>query len=329
MTHLVFVYGTLLSGEVNHHLLAGAKPLGPHRTAPRFTLVRLGAYPGLVSGGSTAVFGELYRIDSAMLSVLDRLEEYPRLYDRKLIPTPHGRAWVYLFRGTVRDRKQVPSGDWRMISQAGSACRAAAVRRWRDPKNPGRQRRSRSQQAVEETAMTAGPDTSGAQSPEQGQIAQASPQHPEVGRFTLLLEQREGYQVNVAFDWKRAPDLLMDEPPPLGETNGPNASRLLAAAVGNCLSASLLYCLGKEEPPDESLQTEVTCIMVRNEQKRMRVGRLEVRLILSDALVQSKRFERCKSLFEDFCVVSASIRQGIPIGVSVVDQGGRLLHASD
>jgi uncharacterized OsmC-like protein len=151
----------------------------------------------------------------------------------------------------------------------------------------------------------------------------------EQGRFTLNLEQREGYQINVAFDWKRAPDLLMDEPPPLGETNGPNASRLLAAAVGNCLSASLLYCIGKEEPPDASLRTEVTCVMIRNAQKRLRIGRLEVKLILDDALVSSKRFERCKTLFEDFCVVSASIRQGIPIAVSVVDQSGQLLHQSD
>jgi len=151
----------------------------------------------------------------------------------------------------------------------------------------------------------------------------------EQGRFKINLEQREGYAINVVFDWKRAADLLMDEPPPLGETNGPNASRLLAAAVGNCLSASLLYCIGKEEPPEESLQTEVTCVMVRNEKKRLRIGRFEVKLILSDALASSKRFDRCKTLFEDFCVVSASIRQGIPIAVSVVDQNGELLHHSE
>jgi len=155
------------------------------------------------------------------------------------------------------------------------------------------------------------------------------PPAPEEGRFTIQLEQREGYQMNVAFDWKRAADLLMDEPPPLGETNGPNASRLLAAAVGNCLSASLLYCIGKEEPPDESLRTEVTCVMVRNETKRLRIGRMDVRLILAQTLLESKRFERCKTLFEDFCVVSASVRQGIPIGISVLDEAGNLLHQSD
>jgi organic hydroperoxide reductase OsmC/OhrA len=151
----------------------------------------------------------------------------------------------------------------------------------------------------------------------------------EEGRFTIRLTQLDDYQINVQFDWKKAADLLMDEPPPLGEASGPNASRLLAAAAANCLSASLLYCLAKAEPPGHSLQTEATCILIRNEQKRLRIGGMEVKLIVADELVQSKRFERCKTLFEDFCVVSASIRQGIPIKVSVKDQSGQILHSSE
>ncbi len=149
----------------------------------------------------------------------------------------------------------------------------------------------------------------------------------EQSRFTIHLEQQEGYQINARFDWKQAADLLMDEPPPLGGTAGPNASRLLAAAAANCLSASLLYCLGKEEPPGHSLRAEATCILVRNEHKRLRIGGLEVKLVVSDDLAGAKRFARCKTLFEDFCVVSASIREGIPIAVSVVDEAGEVLHA--
>jgi organic hydroperoxide reductase OsmC/OhrA len=149
------------------------------------------------------------------------------------------------------------------------------------------------------------------------------------GRFTIHLEQLDGYQINVRFDWKKAADLLMDEPPPLGEAAGPNAARLLAAAAANCMTASLLYCLSKDAPPAGAVRTEASCVLVRNEKKRARIGRMEVRLVVSDELAQSARFGRCKDLFEDFCVVSSSIRQGIPISVQVADRQGQVLHSSE
>jgi organic hydroperoxide reductase OsmC/OhrA len=151
----------------------------------------------------------------------------------------------------------------------------------------------------------------------------------EEGRFTIHLEQIEDYQINVRFDWKQAADLLMDEPAPLGEAAGPNASRLLAAAAANCMTASLLYCLAKDAPPAHSIRTEASCVLVRNEKKRARIGRMEVKLRVSDELAQSARFGRCKDLFEDFCVVSSSIRQGIPISVQVLDPQGQVLHSSE
>jgi gamma-glutamylaminecyclotransferase len=142
MEHRVFVYGTLLRGEVNHYLLQDARLLGAHRTEPRFTLLLLGAYPGLVDGGDTAVSGEVYGVDAAGLRRLDRLEDYPRLYDRRIIPTVHGSAWVYLYRGPRRDRARLADGDWRRYVGAGHP-RAAAVRTRRDPKNPTHRRRVR------------------------------------------------------------------------------------------------------------------------------------------------------------------------------------------
>lgn len=135
MQHRVFVYGTLLAGEVNHALLAGARRLGPHRTAPCYTLYRLGAYPGVVRGGRTAVVGEVYALDAQGLRRLDRLEEYPRLYDRQPIPTPYGRAWIYLYRGRLADRPAIGSGDWRAYAAAPDSLRAAGVRGTRDSKN--------------------------------------------------------------------------------------------------------------------------------------------------------------------------------------------------
>ncbi|ESQ16560.1 MAG TPA: gamma-glutamylcyclotransferase [Chromatiaceae bacterium] len=145
MEHRVFVYGTLLRGEANHGLLAKARFLGAHQTKPCFRMLLLGAYPGLVAGGSTAIAGEVYSINQAILSVLDRLEDYPRLYDRRLIPTPYGPAWLYLYRGKAKDRPTISSGNWRDLTRSGKPLCAAAVRNRRDSKNPSRQFPSPSQ----------------------------------------------------------------------------------------------------------------------------------------------------------------------------------------
>jgi hypothetical protein len=90
------------------------------------------------------VTGEIYRLRDNALRLLDRLEDYPRLADRRLIPTRFGRAWVYLYRGSVQGRIPVGSGDWRDLSRHGPRVRAAAVRRQRDPKNPSHRRQLRS-----------------------------------------------------------------------------------------------------------------------------------------------------------------------------------------
>jgi organic hydroperoxide reductase OsmC/OhrA len=149
----------------------------------------------------------------------------------------------------------------------------------------------------------------------------------EETRFTIYLEQLENYEFKVKFDWGAAQDIVLDEPPPLGERNGPNASRLLAAAVANCLSASLLFCLHKAEVPTGTLRSEATCILTRNQQKRLRVGGVNVRMELLDVDENvQKRLKRCLSMFEDFCVVTASLREGIPVQVDVFDREGNLLH---
>lgn len=150
----------------------------------------------------------------------------------------------------------------------------------------------------------------------------------EQGRFTLELEQLEDYAFKVKFDLPKAPDLLMDEPPPLGERAGPNASRLLAAAAANCLSASLMYCLARDEVPPQAVKTQATCRIVRDERKRLRVGGIDVRITVDGRLLETARLNRCLDLFEDFCVVTASVRAGIPIDVEVLSEAGDVLHSS-
>jgi organic hydroperoxide reductase OsmC/OhrA len=150
----------------------------------------------------------------------------------------------------------------------------------------------------------------------------------EQTRFTIHMEQLQGYEFNVKFDWDDVADVLMDEPPPLGQAQGPNASRLLAAAVANCLSASLLFCLKKKDAPAHSIKTQVTGILTRNEKQRLRIGGLEVGIEVDTQHFDATRLKRCLEMFEDFCVVSASIREGIPVKVTVMDQQGLVVHES-
>jgi gamma-glutamylcyclotransferase (GGCT)/AIG2-like uncharacterized protein YtfP len=116
----VFVYGTLRQGEAHHGLLRDAALLGPHHTEPGYTMWDLGAYPGVVAGGRGRILGEVYRVSAPTLRRLDRLEDYPRLFDRRLIESPYGRAWMYLYRGHSRGRRPVGSGDWKKHNPLGA-----------------------------------------------------------------------------------------------------------------------------------------------------------------------------------------------------------------
>lgn len=128
------------------------------------------------------------------------------------------------------------------------------------------------------------------------------------------------------FDWGDVPELGLDSAAPLGGATGPDAERLLAAAVGNCLSASLVFCMRKFRQAPGNLRTQVTGKLARNDEGRLRIGGLEVAIRLSDPVGSIHHFDRCAQQFEDFCTVTESIRQGIPVNVRVVDSDGKLVH---
>jgi len=149
------------------------------------------------------------------------------------------------------------------------------------------------------------------------------------GEFTIEMEHLQGYEFKVSFDLDGMGELLMDEPEPLGASKGPNPSRVLTAAAANCLSASLLYCVTKNEPPAGSLKTTATCTLERNGQKRLRIGSMNVTLHVDAELEHMVRMKRCLDLFEDFCVVTSSLREGFPIDVEVVNESGEVLHKAE
>lgn len=109
---LLFVYGTLRRGLVNHHWLAQAQWLG-ESSMVGVDLHDLGPFPMAIRGEGT-VLGELYRVTESLLARLDRFEGVPRLYRRECLPLTDGRAaWIYLGQARqVRHSPRLPQGRW-------------------------------------------------------------------------------------------------------------------------------------------------------------------------------------------------------------------------
>jgi len=144
--------------------------------------------------------------------------------------------------------------------------------------------------------------------------------------FSVELEQQEGFEFRARFDWPGVSELVLDEPEPLGGRKGPNAARLVAAAVANCLAASLVFCLrNKFRQAPGPVRARATGRLERNEKGRYRIAGIDVTLSMSEKLGELPHQQRCLEQFEDFCVVTESIRRGIPVTVTVVDAAGAVV----
>ncbi|HVC17985.1 MAG TPA: OsmC family protein [Rhodanobacter sp.] len=150
----------------------------------------------------------------------------------------------------------------------------------------------------------------------------------EIQEFTLTLTQEADYVFRIVFDDTPIPALLTDETPPLGGDSGPNPSRMLVAAVANCLSASLLFSLRKYKNTPGTIVTRARARLERNERGRLRVAHIGVAIELPDAAADYNQVERLLQQFENFCVVTESVRNGVAVDVTVRDAAGKLLHDS-
>ena len=142
--------------------------------------------------------------------------------------------------------------------------------------------------------------------------------------ITVYLQQQSDYRFEIHFE-DNMPVLTSDEPVPLGTGTGPSPVQLLCAAVGNCLSDSLLFAFRKFKQTPEPIQCEVQAQVGRNEQGRSRVLKIAAKLKLGVAGAQLEHAERVLSQFEEFCTVTQSVGQGIPIHTRVLDVHGVVL----
>jgi len=141
---------------------------------------------------------------------------------------------------------------------------------------------------------------------------------------SVHLVQRLDYQFEMQFG-ASVPAWLADEPPPLGQGAGPSPVQLLAAAVGNCLSDSLLFALRKFKQAPEPIRCTVNAEVGRNAEGRLRVLAMQATLTLGVPAAALEHLDRVLAQFETFCTVTQSVGASIPITVSVFDSTGAQL----
>ncbi|AGT31966.1 gamma-glutamyl cyclotransferase [Geobacillus genomosp. 3] len=116
----VFVYGTLLTGEENHHVAAPyVCAVCPGSVNGR--LYNVGLYPALVLGGEGEVEGEWLTVVEQGLKAMDELEdykegraenEYERVWVRDARRPIEGYVYVYTAEKATGLRP-IASGSWR------------------------------------------------------------------------------------------------------------------------------------------------------------------------------------------------------------------------
>jgi gamma-glutamylcyclotransferase (GGCT)/AIG2-like uncharacterized protein YtfP len=111
---LVAVYGSLRQGMGNHPLLSRgeATKLSTERVGG-FLMYSMGGFPYIRPAPQlNDIVIEVYKVDASTMRRLDQLEGYPSFYNRKLIDTTKGQAWIYFIDEEPGGREPVHSGDW-------------------------------------------------------------------------------------------------------------------------------------------------------------------------------------------------------------------------
>ena len=113
----IIAYRTLMTGECNHHYCRNAVSIQP--CTIKGTIYDTGwHFPAFRPEGNTTVHGELIEIPIEDWPAMDRLEGYPRMYDRMLVQATLAdgstvEAWVYVMNTIPSQARIITSGDWK------------------------------------------------------------------------------------------------------------------------------------------------------------------------------------------------------------------------
>lgn len=140
----------------------------------------------------------------------------------------------------------------------------------------------------------------------------------------LVIELRLLENFLFEIDFGEFGNIMTDESPPVGGGEGPEPGMMLAASVANCLAASLLFALRKHKSDPKGLRATVE-IETGRVDRYLRITGLHVKLHLESAQQDLPGLDKALEQFENFCVVTQSVRQGIPTSVEVFDGSGTQL----
>jgi organic hydroperoxide reductase OsmC/OhrA len=141
----------------------------------------------------------------------------------------------------------------------------------------------------------------------------------EERRFAVSIKHDKNYQfVSQASEDGRVHGgpFRSDEPDPVGDDAGPATPALLGAALGHCLSASLLETLKRSRLDVRAFETEAVAVVKPNAEGLPRIDHVDV--VLKPVLsARSPRTARAEEVFENHCTVTSSVKRGIDVRVRV------------
>ena len=130
------------------------------------------------------------------------------------------------------------------------------------------------------------------------------------------LKHREGCMFDARFRTKEG-DLLMREPFGIGIDYGPEAVTLFTMSAAYCMAASLNYYLAKARVLPTTLRAKGHVEMRLTDEHYRRIKCLDIDIRIEVAEKEHKRLERALSRFNDFCIITESIRGSFPVRVQV------------
>ena len=140
----------------------------------------------------------------------------------------------------------------------------------------------------------------------------------EFSPVSVTVDQVERYRFEVNYPGTTLRPLTVDEPLPIGTGGGPDPALALAGAVGHCLSSTLFNSLERSRVRTTPIRTAVTVAFGRNERGRKRVTSLDVHIQCAPLDESDReRFDRCVAIFEDYCTVTGSVREGVRVSTEV------------